>query len=77
MFPTRRIRKITNMSRSILALLVVILFVGCQPAQSSLNSDLSIGSSFPNIEGTDLDGQPISIQQFKGKVILLDFFGDW
>jgi peroxiredoxin len=50
---------------------------GCRPQQVTLRSDLSIGSAFPELEGEDLDGNPISMADFRGKVILVDFFGDW
>ncbi len=65
------------MSKFFAALLALILLAGCQPAQISLNSKLAVGSTLPNIEGTDLNGDPISSADFKGKVVLLDFFGDW
>jgi thiol-disulfide isomerase/thioredoxin len=31
----------------------------------------------PQISGTDLDGQPLSLAQFKGKVIVLNFWASW
>lgn len=65
------------MKRISAALLMLVVFAGCQPKQITLNSDLKIGSTFPTIEGTDIDGQPISTAEFKGKVVLVDFFGDW
>lgn len=61
----------------IAAILTLALFAGCEVQQISLNSDLKIGSAFPVVDGTDIDGQPISMSQFEGKVVLLDFFGDW
>ncbi|QEG23213.1 peroxiredoxin family protein [Mariniblastus fucicola] len=59
---------------------MLVLFVGCdskQATQINLNSQLKVGSAFPDISGTDIDGESISISEFKGKVVLLDFFGDW
>ena len=70
---SKRLRMIRLLTLS----LMLALFAGCQPKQVSLNSDLAIGSTFPNIEGVDIDGAPISMSEFKGKVVLLDFFGDW
>lgn len=61
----------------IAAILTLALFAGCEVQQISLNSDLKIGSAFSVVDGTDIDGQPISMSQFEGKVVLLDFFGDW
>jgi cytochrome oxidase Cu insertion factor (SCO1/SenC/PrrC family) len=65
------------MSKHFVLMILLFAFAGCQPQQISLNSKHAVGSSFPNLEGTDLHGQPISIADFKGKVILVDFFGDW
>ena len=31
----------------------------------------------PDISGTDLDGQPLSLAQFKGRVIVLNFWASW
>ena len=35
------------------------------------------GSVVPDFFATDLDGNPISLQQYRGKVILLDFWAVW
>lgn len=36
-----------------------------------------IGKPVPNFSATDLDGNPISFQQYRGKVVLLDFWAVW
>ena len=36
-----------------------------------------VGKVVPDFSATDLDGKPISLQQYRGKVILLDFWGIW
>ena len=36
-----------------------------------------LGKSVPDFSATDLDGKPISLQQYRGKVILLDFWAAW
>ena len=59
------------------AIVTLVLIAGCDVQHISLNSDLEIGSAFPALEGTDIDGQSISMSEFEGKVVLLDFFGDW
>jgi hypothetical protein len=38
---------------------------------------LQIGMTAPNILGTDLFGEAISLEQFRGKVVVIDFWGDW
>lgn len=38
---------------------------------------LSVGMEAPEIEGTDLEGKAMRLSEFRGKVVLLDFWGDW
>ena len=38
---------------------------------------LAIGRIAPDIEGKDLDGQPFKLSDYRGKVVMLDFWGDW
>ncbi len=40
-------------------------------------TELAIGKVVPEIEGSDLDGQPFKLSDYRGKVIVLDFWGDW
>ena len=36
-----------------------------------------VGKPVPDFSATDLDGNPISLQQYRGKVVLLDFWATW
>ena len=36
-----------------------------------------IGNPVPDFSATDLDGNPISLQDYRGKVVLLDFWAVW
>ena len=36
-----------------------------------------VGKVIPDFSATDLDGKPISLQQYRGKVVLLDFWAVW
>lgn len=36
-----------------------------------------IGQVAPEIEGTDLDGEAFKLSDYRGKVVVLDFWGDW
>ena len=38
---------------------------------------LSIGKEAPEIEGADLDGEEFKLSDYRGKVVMLDFWGDW
>lgn len=39
--------------------------------------NLSIGKLAPDIEGVDLNGKKFKLSDYRGKVILLDFWADW
>ena len=38
---------------------------------------LSVGKEAPEIEGEDLDGKPFKLSDYRGKVVVLDFWGNW
>jgi hypothetical protein len=35
------------------------------------------GTVAPDIEGVDLDGVAFKLSDYRGKVVFLDFWGDW
>ncbi len=38
---------------------------------------LSVGKIAPDIDGKDLDDQAFKLSDYRGKVVMLDFWGDW
>jgi hypothetical protein len=38
---------------------------------------LAVGKEAPEIKGEDLDGKPLKLSDYRGKVVLLDFWGNW
>ena len=38
---------------------------------------LAVGKLAPEITGTGIDGKPMKLSDFRGKVVVLDFWGDW
>ena len=44
---------------------------------NEIRSLLGIGKPAPEIRGEDIDGQPFQLSDYKGKVVVLDFWGDW
>jgi hypothetical protein len=39
--------------------------------------NLKVGKVSPEITGEDLDGKPFKLSDYRGKVVLLDFWGHW
>jgi TolA-binding protein len=39
--------------------------------------DLAIGKVSPDIEGEDVEGHKFKLSEYRGKVVVLDFWGDW
>jgi hypothetical protein len=39
--------------------------------------NLAIGKVAPDIVGEGVDGKPLKLSEFKGKVVVLDFWGNW
>jgi thiol-disulfide isomerase/thioredoxin len=55
---------------------------GAEPAVKEFFEDRlalfsMLGKPAPEIEGTDLDGKPVKLSGFKGKVVLVDFWATW
>lgn len=38
---------------------------------------LEVGNLAPEIRGEDLDGVKFKLSDYRGKVVVLDFWGDW
>jgi len=37
----------------------------------------AVGKQAPDIEGEDLDGKRFTLADYRGKVVMLDFWGMW
>ena len=37
----------------------------------------AIGNIAPDIVGEDIDGEPFRLSDYRGKVVVVDFWGDW
>ena len=75
-----------------LAVLLIVAMVatnGCKKAEQSKNvtpakpkiytvsGGPAIGDLAPEIVGVDLDGVEFKLSDYRGKVVMLDFYGDW
>jgi hypothetical protein len=47
---------------------------GGQPDQPE---ELKVGNVAPDIEGEDVDGKKFKLSDYRGKVVVLDFWGHW
>ncbi len=64
-----------------IALVVPVLFLttalhaeaASQPAQGGFE----IGQTAPEIEGQDIEGKPMKLSEFRGKVVVINFWGFW
>jgi peroxiredoxin len=48
-----------------------------QQASAKIRNALVEGSKFPDFDEKDLDGKPVSVANYKGKVVLVDFWATW
>ena len=48
-----------------------------QAAAKKAQANLVVGTKFPDFAEKDLDGKPLSIANYKGKVVLIDFWATW
>jgi cytochrome oxidase Cu insertion factor (SCO1/SenC/PrrC family) len=39
--------------------------------------NLAIGKTAPEIEAEDLDGNKFKLSEYRGKVVVIDFWGNW
>jgi hypothetical protein len=39
--------------------------------------NLAIGKVVPEIEGEDIEGKPLKLSDYRGKVVVIDFWGNW
>lgn len=48
-----------------------------QEAVKKIQRGLTAGSKFPDFDEKDLAGKPLSVANYKGKVVLIDFWATW
>ena len=50
---------------------------GPQRVQPYSADQLAIGKTAPDIVGEDVDGKSMKLSDYRGKVVVLDFWGNW
>lgn len=53
---------------------IVLLIPSCEPPAVE---GKKVGNLSPDIAGTDVDNKPIRLSDYKGKVVLVNFWGTW
>ena len=48
-----------------------------QAEANKIKDALKVGTKFPAFSETDVDGKPLAIADYKGKVVLVDFWATW
>jgi peroxiredoxin len=48
-----------------------------QEETKKIERSLAIGNQFPDFNEKDIDGKPLSAANYKGKVVMLDFWATW
>jgi peroxiredoxin len=46
-------------------------------AAKQMQDALAVGTKFPDFNETDVEGKPLSIANYKGKVVMIDFWATW
>ncbi len=54
-----------------------LLLTGCSQESLAGEEELAIGKPAPEIIGANVDGEEMRLSDFLGKVVVIDFWGDW
>jgi cytochrome oxidase Cu insertion factor (SCO1/SenC/PrrC family) len=60
---------------AVLALAVIL--AGCTNARKAKRALPAVGKPAPEITGSDQDGNSLKLSDYRGKVVLLDFWASW
>ena len=55
----------------------ILANIQLQEAAKKIQQTLVVGAKFPDFEAKDLDGKPLSVSNYKGKILLVDFWATW
>ena len=70
--------RIKHMALVMFAILSTVVLVQTSTVNAVVPAKaLSIGKVAPEIEAEDIDGVKFKLSDYRGKVVVLDFWGDW
>lgn len=55
----------------------ILAQLAAQKEAKKVQDSLVAGASFPDFDEKDINGKPLSIAKFKGKIVLVDFWATW
>jgi peroxiredoxin len=55
----------------------LLAMVKRQEEAKKIQAGLVVGSKFPDFNDNDITGKPLSLADYKGKVVLIDFWATW
>jgi len=75
----RVMKTMSRVGLSALMTAALLLSSASAMAQAKKHSpaDLAVGKLAPEISGVDVDGRKFKLSDYRGKVVVLDFWGDW
>jgi thiol-disulfide isomerase/thioredoxin len=61
------------------AIVVIILFglLSCSSSGEMDTRGIKVGDIAPNILSTDINGQEFNLEELRGSIVLIDFWGSW
>src|SRR5262245_14174870 len=59
------------------AMLLCLVVAACAPEGEPRTESILVEEEAPDTVGHDSDGQPIRLSDYRGKVVLLDFWASW
>jgi len=66
-----------NLRYLVLGLALLPTLSQSQDGQAFENKHLQVGMVVPEVTGITQDGKPFKLSSYRGKVVVLDFFGFW
>ncbi len=58
-------------------LAIALLATGCGPSGPSTKVGVGVGEIAPPLSGTSLDGRTVSLADFRGKPVIVNFWASW
>src|SRR5882672_8501210 len=62
---------------SLLPVVALLVIAGCSATETPAPVGLNVGNRAPELEGPDLSGKTIKLSNYRGKVVIVDFWATW